>query len=65
MFCSIDKLFKNSNMLKSEGSRTSATPSYSESTKPENLFDEKKIIKNTKIIKEFHDYKCYLSMLKF
>ena len=30
-------------MLKSEGSRTSATPSYSESTKPENLFDEKRL----------------------
>ena len=58
-FLSIDKFSKNVNVSQLGMDRNPTTPLSSDTTKRENIFDEK--IKNVKIRKRFHAYKCYAS----
>ena len=54
---SIGRLLKDSKILQVETGKDLTTALYSKTTKPENLFDKKSIIKITKVAKRFYAYK--------
>ena len=57
---SIDKLLKNANVLQEKTGKNPTTPLYSQTTKPETFFGEKKNSKNGKMTKRSHAYKGYV-----
>ena len=56
LFLNFDRLFKNSNVLKSRTGKNPITALYNETKKSVHLFNLKKIIKNAKISKKLHVY---------
>lgn len=56
LFLNFDRLFKNSNVLKSRTGKNPIIALYNETKKSVHLFNLKKIIKNAKISKKLHVY---------
>ena len=58
-FLSVDKPLNNGSLLGMAKNPT--IPLYSNTTKPEDFFDQKETIKNVKMANEFHAYIGYTS----